>query len=289
MLYKNNPILLRTIYDIVDNVLNDIYPEQKFGCLQITGPYLINKYFSQKYISNLNLEFLGDGIYHNYLNEHRKILKIYEQYRQEQKQFSNEKHYTELFVEKNIYDHKILINNYISDHFPNIIHIIDLNSNKKLKYNFMKTFENQYTIHYWDLEKIKSFILTFYPFYNHLFNQSPNTILHFSKMLISYHFGGLYINYYVQKQKNIQKLFINNKKNYIKLFYKKSDNNDIQILNNILLSLEKSQFLKDLLDNMWNNIQNNLLQFNNIFKKNYEKYKNKFSFDLLDNSNNFFL
>jgi mannosyltransferase OCH1-like enzyme len=92
----NNPLLLDCINKIVENVKNNFYGTNP---LEVTGPLCLNKFFTQEDIKNLELSFDGNFILHN----KTPILKMYKEYRVEQKKFGNA-HYDYLWTKKNIYN-----------------------------------------------------------------------------------------------------------------------------------------------------------------------------------------
>jgi len=101
--------LLQCINQIVKNVKNKFYGD---GILSVTGPKLLSKYFNSEEYNNLKTYFTNkdwcpnlsdtynEGIF---FNDNRLILGVYVEYRLEQKIFQKNKHYIELYNEKNIY------------------------------------------------------------------------------------------------------------------------------------------------------------------------------------------
>ncbi len=92
----NNPILIQCINKIVENTKNNFYGTNP---LEVTGPLCLNKFFIQDDIKNLELSFNGNYILHNNI----PILKMYGEYRNEQKKFGKG-HYHLMWVNKNIYN-----------------------------------------------------------------------------------------------------------------------------------------------------------------------------------------
>ena len=92
---KNNKILEKGIKQIVKNVKNKNYGANP---LYPTGPLLLKHFFSQDHIDNLEMKFNEDAIFNN----NKKILSIYNVYRDEQKKYGTS-HYHNLWVAKKIY------------------------------------------------------------------------------------------------------------------------------------------------------------------------------------------
>ncbi len=91
-----NKLLMDMINKIVDNVEKKFYGK---SCLEVTGPLCINKFFTQKNIKEFKLRFDGDQI----LFKNIPILRMYKEYRTEQKNFGNTR-YTILWKNKDIYN-----------------------------------------------------------------------------------------------------------------------------------------------------------------------------------------
>jgi len=93
-----NEKILAAINTIVANVKNKYYGNNS---LEITGPLMLSKFWTQKEINNFDFIFFKP----NQIGTKNKkiILKMYNNYRQEQKQFGNGKRYGDLYNEKNIY------------------------------------------------------------------------------------------------------------------------------------------------------------------------------------------
>ncbi len=103
--YPYNKILLKCIDDIINNVKNNLYLYNYTAPLMITGPCLMNNYFSKNTISDfkLNIESNNNNINYNSL----PILVSYPEYRTEQSKSIN-KHYSKLYKEINIYNYYLL-------------------------------------------------------------------------------------------------------------------------------------------------------------------------------------
>ena len=100
--FPKNDLFLKLIYDIVENVKLNIY---NTNCLEITGPHIFcNKFLD---ISNLELFFAYDGL--SIKKNSTQILRIYEEYRQEQYKYQKTKHYHVLWHERDIYNYPTLV------------------------------------------------------------------------------------------------------------------------------------------------------------------------------------
>lgn len=99
--YPKNPILYSCIQKIVSYVKQNHYGE---SCLFI-GPQLVGSYFSKSELDQMNMKFIGTGI----TRKGQMILDIYPDYRHELRRSSRKKHYSELWLERNIYDYSKLI------------------------------------------------------------------------------------------------------------------------------------------------------------------------------------
>jgi mannosyltransferase OCH1-like enzyme len=99
---KNNKILEKAIKQIIENVKNKYYGKSS---LEPTGPLLLKNFFSEDTIDNLEMKLIGD--INNIsdmtiVKKDSKILKMYDGYRDEQKQFGT-KHYGLLWSSGNSY------------------------------------------------------------------------------------------------------------------------------------------------------------------------------------------
>jgi len=96
---KNN-ILLKCINQIAINVREQFYGNNDLG---ITGPLLINQYFTNEQYKKLNLEYCYSG--NCITNDNNVILKQYPEYYDEQKQYNNKNlpRYGVLWKTKQIY------------------------------------------------------------------------------------------------------------------------------------------------------------------------------------------
>ena len=94
--YPKNEILKNCIFNIIENVKQNYYG---INCLCSTGPFLINKYFNSKEISDLQLYFNNNNsVEYNKI----EILQPYKSYREDQQKLSL-KHYGILWQKKQIY------------------------------------------------------------------------------------------------------------------------------------------------------------------------------------------
>ena len=95
-----NNILLNCINKIVENVKNKYYG---INPLEVTGPLLMSYYFTPLELNKMELKHvIENGNYYIKQND-KKILKIYPQYRSEQKLYQNNKYYADLWHSRKIY------------------------------------------------------------------------------------------------------------------------------------------------------------------------------------------
>ena len=100
-----NEIMLKCINKIVENVKNNYYGENP---LYPTGPALLGSFFDKNQIKILDLNFKNTYI-ENIIDKYyivyydRIILTYYNEYREEQSKYQKNKHYSQLWEEKNIY------------------------------------------------------------------------------------------------------------------------------------------------------------------------------------------
>ena len=106
---KNNQILEKAIKRIIYHIKTNFYG---VSCLEPTGPLLLKKFFSEKEIDNLEIKMIGNINDENdmtIVKKERNILKMYSEYRAEQKQMlsnNKTKYYGFLWSEGNIYKKK---------------------------------------------------------------------------------------------------------------------------------------------------------------------------------------
>jgi mannosyltransferase OCH1-like enzyme len=103
----NNKIMYNCIRKIVENVNNKCYTED---CLNVTGPGLLGSFFTQqeKNVMEMYHDFTClDNIINKFyiVKENTIILEFYENYREEQSKYQKNKHYGDLWREKNIYNY----------------------------------------------------------------------------------------------------------------------------------------------------------------------------------------
>ncbi len=96
-----NPLILKAIHNVVRNVNNRYYGK---GSLFPTGPILLGKIFKNKHMNSVDLKLAplnktGLSIKYN----GRRILTFYNNYRNEQRKFSNKPHYHILWKRRAIY------------------------------------------------------------------------------------------------------------------------------------------------------------------------------------------
>ena len=98
--YPNNPILYRCIRKIVEYVYRMEYGKT---CLFV-GPQLVGSHFCNLELKQLDMSYTGFGIQRG----NKLIMKMYPEYRTELKQFATKKHYTELWMDRDMYHLKQL-------------------------------------------------------------------------------------------------------------------------------------------------------------------------------------
>lgn len=93
--YPKNPILYSCIRKMVAYAQENFYGQT---CLFV-GPHLVSSYFSKQDMAEMTLSFVGTGI-----DRHGKIiLREYPEYRGEVAKYAKRKHYSELWLQRNIY------------------------------------------------------------------------------------------------------------------------------------------------------------------------------------------
>ena len=123
-----NTILVKTIYNIVENVkkiyYENIYNSHLIDSLCITGPILLDKQFYKNGNYNYNLIYSNCG---NYISKNKcNVLKIYHDYSIEKK-YNDKEYYTILYKNYDIYNflylepiQKIVLTNTITKNINNI-------------------------------------------------------------------------------------------------------------------------------------------------------------------------
>ncbi len=107
--YPYNNILLKCIHEILNNIKDNYYNfnnDYASNSLAITGPLLMSRFFYQKEIKNLELNFDVTREYINYKDYH--ILKVYDKYRKEISEINNYTHYNEYYKQLDIYNYLLL-------------------------------------------------------------------------------------------------------------------------------------------------------------------------------------
>ena len=103
-----NQILWKSIYLIVNNVKNNFYG---ISPLDITGPHMMNKFFTNETIKNFDIHLDRAGIYF----DNRLIITIYDQYRKEQNTYQNTLYYYDMWKNKDIYSRERDLNSRPAD------------------------------------------------------------------------------------------------------------------------------------------------------------------------------
>jgi mannosyltransferase OCH1-like enzyme len=93
-----NQIMLKCINKIIDNTKKKYYGE---SALEPTGPLLMKNFFSTKEINNLEMHFNIENNMETIIFKDKPILKMYDEYRMELKQFG--KNYYQMWEDKEIY------------------------------------------------------------------------------------------------------------------------------------------------------------------------------------------
>jgi mannosyltransferase OCH1-like enzyme len=100
---KHNKILENAIKQIVKNCKEKYYGNTIWDP---TGPLLLKNFFSQYSLNNLKIKLINEGENIRIVFNNKEIFKMYNDYRNEQKQFLNinkMKHYADLWKERNMY------------------------------------------------------------------------------------------------------------------------------------------------------------------------------------------
>lgn len=92
-------ILLDSINKVVDNVNNNYYGVNP---LDVTGPTMLSRIIDKDHYEQLELYNAKNG--YQIIYKYYPILQQYKEYRQEQKLFQNTKYYSDMWMDKNIYD-----------------------------------------------------------------------------------------------------------------------------------------------------------------------------------------
>jgi mannosyltransferase OCH1-like enzyme len=93
-----NQIMLKCINKIIDNTKKKYYGE---SALEPTGPLLMKNFFSTKEINDLEMYFNIENNMETIIFKDKPILKMYDEYRMELKQFG--KNYYQMWEDKEIY------------------------------------------------------------------------------------------------------------------------------------------------------------------------------------------
>ena len=125
-----NKVLRQCIHSIVENTECNYYGK---NALYPTGPGLLGKKifgesFDINLIKNIELFYSDNSVIYN----NTKVLEMYKEYRDEQKQYQNNLHYSLLWEQNCIYNKKYSILNKISikknDNLPNVLCIFHIGS-----------------------------------------------------------------------------------------------------------------------------------------------------------------
>lgn len=105
--YPRNPILYRCIRKIVEYVDRMEYGKT---CLFV-GPQLVGSHFCKLELKQMEMSYNGFGIQRG----NKLIMKMYTEYRTELKQVATKKHYTELWMDRDMYHLKRLTPYHVED------------------------------------------------------------------------------------------------------------------------------------------------------------------------------
>lgn len=214
------------------------------------------------------------------------------------------------------------------DKFPKILHLMYfpwesktgiLKDNEKdfnyKCYNNLKNKNKDWEIKLWTLNKTKEFANKHYPEYNKLWDliKHPVQAVDFYRLLVTYHYGGIYwqydsiqktnLNCFVPPKEKEIRLFLEciiNKPFSLKIAKEKIRENkpeeELRIATQCFSSYEKSDFLKYSLEKSWKNLHNLKLvnQYdilyiggNAMFSEAYDEYKEKNNITLTLNTNKY--
>lgn len=130
------------------------------------------------------------------------------------------------------YKYKIYFDKPRNYNVPKIIHLIYIpwDKNQKLKDNYLdfdkKSYEDlrdnnkDYQVKLWTLPDIKNFLSTYYPdYYDLIFNlPRPTMIVDFMRLLVVYHYGGIYWQYGSRRRVKTMDYFLPEKDKKVRLF-----------------------------------------------------------------------
>ena len=225
--YKQNEILLNCINSIVDNVkkifygLNGLYP---------TGPGLLGSFFDK----DTSFDFTFSPCENYILYKNNKVLKIYDNYRIDQKKYQSNNHYSILWLKKEIYINNIELNKQLE--IKNIpLKIYQLNKeNIKIK-NDQNLIKFNYYVYI--LHDCLYFLKKYFGFkYFNIFMKIKTIELKIDlwKYCYLYYYGGIYIDNNIELNFdyiNLKLLLENN--NYLV-------NKENQIIYNKIIITEKN-------------------------------------------------
>lgn len=203
-----------------------------------------------------------------------------------------------------------------NEEFPKIVHLIYFpwerktgklkNDENDFNHDFYKKIKNQnpdYEIKLWTLSKIKNFVKNNYPEYSEIWKKikHPTQAVDFFRLLITYHYGGIYWQY-DSEQKTDLTCYVPPKDKRIRIFVETIINlpysirmgkekirngkpeEIIRIANQCYSSFPKNNFLKYCLEKSWKNL--NTLEVKNqydilytganaMISEAFDEYKNK--------------
>jgi len=247
----NNETMLKCINQIVENVQNNYYGDNP---LSPTGPLLLGSFLNNDYIQNLNLKFK------RFENENKEyillndeiVLKNYEEYRDEQSKSQINKHYGELWWNKNIYLKKI--NRIIPLNIYTTWHTKNLPSNMKDSVETLKNQNPEFNLLLFDQtdcikfiqENFNSDVVTAY---NSLIPCSYKSDLW--RFCVLYINGGIYVDIKYQCVDDFKLINLTDKEYFV------NDRPDKCIYTALIITLPKNEIMLKCINQIVDNVKNN--------------------------------
>tara|TARA_X000000368_G_C22911056_1_gene658572 strand:- start:46 stop:882 length:837 start_codon:yes stop_codon:yes gene_type:complete len=204
----------------------------------------------------------------------------------------------------------------INENFPKIVHLIyfpwerktgilkpdEMDFDQSFFFKFKKD-NPEYKIKLWTLSKIKKFTNEFYPMYNEIWDKikHPTQAVDFFRLLVVYHYGGIYWQYDSKQKVNLQCFAPPHDKNtrlFVEMVLNKKYANEmknepirkgkpeelVRVSNQCYSALPKDKFLDYCIKKSWKNL--NTLQVksqydilyigaNAMISEAYDEYKDK--------------
>jgi mannosyltransferase OCH1-like enzyme len=256
-----NEILLKCINQIVENVKNRYYGND---WLYPTGPGLLGHFFSTDEIKKLELYFtsnIKDNIENCYIvYKDTKILDCYPEYRKEQSKNQKNKHYGDLWIEKNIYN-KIDKPFVIKDNYDSIIplnlfacwHTKDLPPLMKQNYEKLKSDNPEFNHYLYDENECIEFIKQNFDenvlnAYNSLVPLAYKADLW--RYCVLYINGGVYLDIKFKCVNSFKLISLTEKEHFVR------DRPEDCILNGLIVALPKNEILLKCINQIVVNVKN---------------------------------